>query len=173
VRARSEAGPCTCQVESSGSMNEASERTELPRPAAVVLGLFVVLSGILLTRLPGIYPQLHTVLDTSSALLSAVVAILLWDMGKHTQTNLPKWVAISFAVVSRWSLSISWWSSNSPGRSHRSRRQKRTSGRSPGRDRFMSCQLGLVLRFGSGSAAVRMSRGSPSSCSSWRPDSCS
>jgi hypothetical protein len=80
-------------------MNEASERTELPRPAAVVLGLFVVLSGILLTRLPGIYPQLHTVLDTSSALLSAVVAILLWDMGKHTQTNLPKWLAISFAVV--------------------------------------------------------------------------
>jgi signal transduction histidine kinase/ActR/RegA family two-component response regulator len=80
-------------------MDEVTGKMELPRAGLVVLGLFVVISGVLLTRPPGIYPSLHTVLDTSTALLSGVIAVLLWDRGRHAEACLPKWLAISFALA--------------------------------------------------------------------------
>ena len=59
-------------------MNQAFERIDLPRPAAIVLMLFVAFGGMLLFLPHGDYPQLHSILDTSFALLSAPLAILLW-----------------------------------------------------------------------------------------------
>src|SRR5882724_11948393 len=45
------------------------------------------------------YPDLHTILDTGMFLLTAVLALLLWDMGGRINNPLPKHLAVSFAVA--------------------------------------------------------------------------
>jgi len=80
-------------------MKKFADRVQLPRAAVVVLALLVGLGGALLAFPQSNYAHLHTILDTSFALLSAILAVTLWDMGRHTQADLPKWLAISFALV--------------------------------------------------------------------------
>jgi signal transduction histidine kinase len=44
-------------------------------------------------------PSLHTVLDTSTALTGALVALLLWDVSRRTDQSWPLFLAISFAML--------------------------------------------------------------------------
>lgn len=81
-------------------MNEASTSVTLPHAAVAVLIALALASGALLSISSGDYPELHTVLDTAIALLSGVLALLLWDMGEHAEAPLLKLFAISFATAS-------------------------------------------------------------------------
>jgi signal transduction histidine kinase/ActR/RegA family two-component response regulator len=45
------------------------------------------------------FPALHSILDTAVFLLSAVLAFLLWDMGRRTGQRLTRLQSASFAVV--------------------------------------------------------------------------
>jgi PAS domain S-box-containing protein len=82
-------------------MSQSQTHTELPLPraAAIALAAVALTGGALLAIGPGDYPDLHTILDTSLALLLGVVALLLWDMGQHAGTSFPKWLAITFAAT--------------------------------------------------------------------------
>jgi PAS domain S-box-containing protein len=80
-------------------MNEASTGPALPRVAAVVLVAVALLSGLLLAVGSRNYPELHTILDTGIALLSGVLALLLWDMGEHANRPFAKWLAVSFGAT--------------------------------------------------------------------------
>lgn len=79
-------------------MSESSNPV-LPRSAAVALVAVALTSGALLAIGPGDYPNLHTILDTSLALLLGMVGLLLWDMGRHAGSSFPKWLSVSFAVA--------------------------------------------------------------------------
>ena len=78
-------------------MDEAPAEQGLPA-AAVALVAVAVVCGALLAIGPGDAPALHTILDTSLALLLAVAALLLWDMGQHAGSSFPKWLGIAFAA---------------------------------------------------------------------------
>jgi PAS domain S-box-containing protein len=80
-------------------MHETSTEQGLPRAAAVVLVAVALVCGVLLAIGPGDYPSLHTILDTSLALLLGVVALLLWDMGQHAGSSFLKWLGITFAAT--------------------------------------------------------------------------
>ena len=80
-------------------MSEPSARTDLPPSAAVILVAFLLVGGEMLTLGRKDYPDLHTILDTGLALLSGMLALLLWDMGAHAERPFPKWLAIAFAAT--------------------------------------------------------------------------
>lgn len=80
-------------------MSETSVERALPRAASVVMIAVALIGGALLAIGPGDYPDLHTILDTSIALLLGVAALLLWNMGQHAGRAFPKWLAISFAAT--------------------------------------------------------------------------
>lgn len=80
-------------------MRETDTELALPRAAAIVLTVAALAGGALLVISPGDYPDLHTILDTSLALLLGVVALLLWDTGQHAGSSFPKWLAITFAAT--------------------------------------------------------------------------
>src|SRR5258708_35238723 len=65
-----------------------------------VLIAFALAGAIVLTVGPKDYPNLHTILDTGMALLSAVLVLVLWDMGSRSDHRLYKWLATAFAVTS-------------------------------------------------------------------------
>jgi PAS domain S-box-containing protein len=65
-----------------------------------MLILFGLISAVLLALGRKDYPNLHRILDTSSCLLSAVLALLFWDMGVRTRRSFPRYLAISFVVTS-------------------------------------------------------------------------
>lgn len=44
-------------------------------------------------------PIFHTILDTSAYLTSALIAILLWDISKHTDQPLVRFLTIAFGVL--------------------------------------------------------------------------
>jgi signal transduction histidine kinase/ActR/RegA family two-component response regulator len=69
---------------------------QLHRSATGVLIAFGVVAALLLIAGDRDYPELHTVLDTSMALLAGVLALLFWDMGARIDSPLPKWLAIAF-----------------------------------------------------------------------------
>jgi len=46
------------------------------------------------------FPNLHIILDTAAALLSAVLAVLFWDVGKRLARPFPMFVATSLGVTS-------------------------------------------------------------------------
>jgi len=79
--------------------SDISAETAPPRAAAIVLVAGALTGGALLAIGPGDYPDLHTILDTSLALLLGVVALLLWDMGQNAGSAFPKWLAITFAAT--------------------------------------------------------------------------
>ena len=80
-------------------MSETSTGAAPPRTAVVVLVAFILLGVVLLTVGRRDYPDLHTILDTGIALLSGVLALLLWDMGEHAGKLFAKWLAVSFAAT--------------------------------------------------------------------------
>jgi PAS domain S-box-containing protein len=79
-------------------MSQTAADLTLPRSAAIVLAA-IALTGAALLLVPGDYPDLHIILDTSLALLLGVVALLLWDMGQHAGSSFPKWLAVTFAAT--------------------------------------------------------------------------
>ncbi len=62
--------------------------------------VFGLIGAVLLALGRKDYPHLHTILDTSAGLLSAVLALLFWDMSARTLRSFPKWLAISFGMTS-------------------------------------------------------------------------
>ena len=69
------------------------------RPAIVVLSAYAVLTALLLARGPGEYANLHTVLDTGMALLSGMLALILWDTAQHAGSEIAQRLAIGFAAT--------------------------------------------------------------------------
>jgi signal transduction histidine kinase/ActR/RegA family two-component response regulator len=80
-------------------MSDISERTTLSRAAVTLLVTFALVGAQLLAVGPRDYPDLHIILDTGAALLSGVLALLLWDMGEHAGSQFPKWLSVSFAIT--------------------------------------------------------------------------
>jgi len=80
-------------------MEQAPATWALPRSAMAVLIAAVVAAGSLLATEPGDYPHLHTILDTGMALMSGILALVLWDLGGQTGRQFPKWLAVSFAAA--------------------------------------------------------------------------
>jgi PAS domain S-box-containing protein len=66
--------------------------------------VFALFGALLLTAEHADYPQLHDVLDTGVWLLSAVIALSLWDHGARSNDRLLRWLAISFSVTSMFEL---------------------------------------------------------------------
>src|SRR5260370_2714874 len=80
-------------------MPESRVSAGLPRTAIAALVVFLLVGAFLLAVGRRDYPELHTILDTAIALLSGVLALLLWDMGEHAGRTFAKWLAVSFAAT--------------------------------------------------------------------------
>jgi len=70
----------------------------LPRAAGAVLLAFLM-AGLVLAARRSEFAELHTVLDTSVAALSGILALLLWDMGKHTASPFVTWLSVAFGLT--------------------------------------------------------------------------
>src|ERR1700682_1248781 len=81
-------------------MNARTSQLSLPGNASATMVAFALIGGALLVIGRKDYPELHTILDTAMFLLSAVLALLFWDMGTRIQQPFPRWIGISFAVTS-------------------------------------------------------------------------
>jgi len=69
-------------------------------PSAVVAVLLLSAAGALVLAMnPGVYPELHTILDSAVAVLSGVLALLLWDMEAHTKSSFVKWLSVGFGLT--------------------------------------------------------------------------
>lgn len=79
---------------------DANNRQVLQTNVTAMLSIFGLVGIGLLALGRKDYPNLHTILDTSACLLSAVLTLLFWDMSTRTLRTFPKWLAISFGVTS-------------------------------------------------------------------------
>lgn len=79
-------------------MTALTTRVGLPRAAAVVLLAFAIGAVVLIAGTRE-FPELHTILDTSIAVLSGVLTLLLWDMGGHTRSDFVRWLAVAFGLT--------------------------------------------------------------------------
>ena len=70
----------------------------IPLASVLVLLLFVTGAGLFWLR-DGQHADLHTVMDTSIAVLSGILAALLWDMARHTGSSFVKWLGVAFAMT--------------------------------------------------------------------------
>ena len=80
-------------------MDEMTGRLISPRVMAALLVILIMAGGGLLANGSRDYPDLHIILDTGAALLSGVLALLLWDLGKHAGVQFPQLLAACFAVT--------------------------------------------------------------------------
>ena len=80
-------------------MRETFTEQGLPRAATVVFVAVALACGVLLAIGSGDYPALHTILDTSLALLLGMMALLFWDMGQHAGSSFLKSLGITFAAT--------------------------------------------------------------------------
>jgi PAS domain S-box-containing protein len=65
-----------------------------------VLTVFAVASLLLVAAGRRDYPDLHTILDTATALLSGILAFLFWDLSARNKQTFFKWCALAFAFTS-------------------------------------------------------------------------
>lgn len=89
---------------------------QLSRSALTTLVFFGVICALLLVIGRRDYPNLHTAADTGIFLLSAMLALLLWDMAARVQRPLKAWLAVSFAITAVFELvhvgvTVEWWGS--------------------------------------------------------------
>lgn len=88
------------------TMDEAPVIGRLPRVTLVILIACALISVALLTTGSASHPALHTVLDGNMALLSALLALMLWNAGEHihkgerVQNQIARRLAIGFVVTS-------------------------------------------------------------------------
>jgi PAS domain S-box-containing protein len=80
-------------------MAEPAGKHSISKFSIVTLFLFALCCGILVYAGRSDYPDLHTILDTCTFLLSSVLAMLFWDIGNRIENPFPKWIASSFAVA--------------------------------------------------------------------------
>lgn len=80
-------------------MTEPATTWQLPRSAFAAVALFVAIWVALVAIGDGDYPSVHTILDTAMALLSGLLAMLLWEMGRRAELPFPKWLAVGFAAT--------------------------------------------------------------------------
>lgn len=86
------------------------------RSALSTLVLFAAICALLLASGRRDYPNLHTAADTGVFLLSAMLAVLLWDMAARIRRPLKAWLAMSFAITAVFELvhvivTVDWWGS--------------------------------------------------------------
>jgi PAS domain S-box-containing protein len=98
LRARSE--KMAAEVYLRAQAIDAANRRVVQSNVAGMLIVFAVVGAALLAVGRRDYPNLHIILDTGACLLSAVLAVLFWDMSAFTLRSFPKWLAISFGVTS-------------------------------------------------------------------------
>src|SRR6185369_3819749 len=65
-----------------------------------IVVILTVIALLLLTIGGHDYPYLHTILDTGMCLLSGMVALLMWDIGRRVHRPFLLWLAASFGVTS-------------------------------------------------------------------------
>ena len=81
-------------------INDAVDADSRPRiVVGMLLALGMVETSLLLSRRQD-FVYLHTILDTSSFLLSGVLCMLLADMGARLSRPLLRWLAVTFGVFS-------------------------------------------------------------------------
>lgn len=81
-------------------MNELTAGSYVSRSAIVALATIALFGGVLIVIGQGDYPELHTVLDTGMFLLSAILALLFWDLSLRLHRPFPMWLAIGFGSTS-------------------------------------------------------------------------
>jgi signal transduction histidine kinase/ActR/RegA family two-component response regulator len=81
-------------------MDKPGDRRGIPGMVGAVLGV-LVLTGIWLLAIGNQdYPDLHVILDTGAALLSGVLALVFFDVGRRIGRPFPKLIAACFAATS-------------------------------------------------------------------------
>ena len=73
-----------------------SEKSTVVHAVAILLVAYVIVGVWLLAAGPRDYPVLHTILDTGVGLTAAVLAALLWVMGRHVGVPFLIWLATAF-----------------------------------------------------------------------------
>ncbi|HJT11624.1 MAG TPA: MASE3 domain-containing protein, partial [Dongiaceae bacterium] len=73
-----------------------SEKSTVTHAVAILLIAYVMVSIWLLAAGTRDYPILHTILDTGVGLTAAVLAALLWVMGRHVGVPFLTWLATAF-----------------------------------------------------------------------------
>lgn len=73
----------------------------MPFSISITVILFAggAIAALLFAIGPGDYPNLHTILDTGTAVLSGILALLLWDIGMRVRREVLARLAVCFAVV--------------------------------------------------------------------------
>ncbi|WP_293349895.1 ATP-binding protein [Phenylobacterium sp.] len=79
-------------------MTALTRASGLPRAAAVVL-LLAAAGALVLAMTTANYAELHTILDAGVAVLSGVLALLLWDMGARTKSAFVKWLSVGLGLT--------------------------------------------------------------------------
>ncbi|WP_325061660.1 PAS domain S-box protein [Vitreimonas sp.] len=94
-------------------MRDTADRPNIPRGTIATLLSFVGVSIVLGWVVGSDLPELHTILDTAMFVLSGVLALLLWDMGRRLDRPFLKHLSITFASVAllealHASVSVEW-----------------------------------------------------------------
>jgi PAS domain S-box-containing protein len=80
--------------------NATAHKLTLSRAAVGVLVAVGLTGAALLSARPGVFPALHTILDTGMFLLSGMLALVFWDVGVHTGQPFSKQIAVGLAITS-------------------------------------------------------------------------
>ena len=89
------------------------------REIALPLFAFIALAVVLISIGHRDYPELHTMLDTGMFLMSVVLTVLLWEIGRRLGRGFPIWLATSFGVTALFEFvhvtaTIEWWAVVAP-----------------------------------------------------------
>ena len=75
-----------------------SEKSTVVHAVTILLVAYVIVGIWLLAAGPTRYPVFHIILDTGVGLIAAVLAALLWVMGRHVGVPFLIWLAIAFGA---------------------------------------------------------------------------